>query len=386
MKICIVAGEASGDLLGAMLIDALKSSGVQADFYGIAGPRMQAAGAVSLFPLEALSVRGYVEALSALPRILGIRRQLVRLCQRERPDLFIGIDAPDFNLGVERRLKAAGIPTVHFVSPSVWAWRANRLAQMAKAADHTLLIFPMEQALYDAAHIPATFVGHPFAHRLPLRNEKLARQRLKLPLDQKVVVLMPGSRVSELNTLADDFVITAKFLYAIQPGVQFLVPLITRQTLTLFEAAIHRHEAWDLPIRILYSHAHDALEAADCALIASGTASLEALLLGCPHLITYKVPRLTAWIMRRKAGIERGKVPRIGLPNFIANRDLVPEFLKQDSNPKTLAEALATILNDPDAAAAQRTAFAEIRQQLTRDTPALIAAALRPFTHADLRR
>ncbi len=381
MNICVVAGESSGDLLGAMLIDALKSSGINAQFYGIAGPKMQAAGATSLFPMDTLSVRGYVEALSALPRILRIRKKLVRHCLNDRPDLFIGIDAPDFNLGIEQRLKAAGIPTVHFVSPSVWAWRANRLNKMAKAVDHTLLIFPMEAPLYATAAIPATYVGHPFAHHLPIRNEKAARERLKLDAQQKQVVLMPGSRVSELNALADLFVLTAKQLYAKQPTVQFLVPLVTRETLALFEAAMSRHDAWGLPVRILYGHAHDALEAADCALIASGTASLEALLLGCPHLITYKVPTLTAWIMRRKAKLKRGQKPRIGLPNFLANRDLVPEFLQKDAEPHRLADALTTLLNDPVAAAAQRTAFAEIREQLTRDTPRLIADALQSFTH-----
>ncbi len=383
MKICIVAGEASGDLLGALLIDALKASGVHARFYGIAGPKMQAAGATSLFPMEALSVRGYVEALSALPRILRIRKRLIRHClnakPEDKPDLYIGIDAPDFNLGVETRLKAAGIPTVHFVSPSVWAWRANRLKKMAQAANHTLLIFPMEQALYDAAHLPATYVGHPFAHHLPLRNEKAARERLKLDARQRQVVLMPGSRVSELKALADLFVLTAKQLHENQPTVQFLVPLVTRETLALFEAALSRHDAWGLPVRILYGHAHDALEAADCALIASGTASLEALLLGCPHLITYKVPKLTAWIMLRKAKLKRGQKPRVGLPNFLAGHDLVPEFLQEDAEPKRLSEALTTLLNDPAAAAAQRNAFAEIREQLTRDTPRLISKALQGF-------
>jgi len=379
VRVCIVAGEASGDLLGTLLIESLKQAGVQVDFYGISGPRMQAAGATSLFPMDALSVRGYVEALSALPRILRIRKKLIHHCLSNKPDLFIGIDAPDFNLDVEVRLKAAGIPTVHFVSPSVWAWRANRLKKMALAADHTLLIFPMEQALYAAAGIPATYVGHPFAHHLPLRNEKAARLRLKLVPDQKHIVLMPGSRVSELKALADLLVLTAKRIHDTQPAVQFLVPLVTRETLTLFEAAMTRNDAWDLPIRILFGHAHDALEAADAALIASGTASLEALLLGCPHLITYKVPKLTAWIMRRKAKLKRGQKPRIGLPNFLANRDLVPEYLQEDATPQRLADALVTLLNDPAAAEAQRSAFAEIRAQLTRDTPRLITDALKPF-------
>lgn len=379
MRVCIVAGEASGDLLGALLIDALKAHGIHADFYGIAGPKMQAAGATSLFPMEALSVRGYVEALKALPRILKIRRQLLQHCLSDPPDLFIGVDAPDFNLGVETRLKAHGIPTVHFVSPSVWAWRPERLNKMRLAADHTLLIFPMEKDLYQEAHIPATYVGHPFAHRLPIRNQKAARERLHLEPGARYCVLMPGSRISELKALAALFVMAAKQLHARQPDCQFLVPVVTRETLSLFEATLTRLDAWGLPIRILFGHGQDALEAADCALIASGTATLEATLLACPQVVAYKVPWLTAFIMRRKARLKAGQQPVVALPNILAGHAVVPEFLQEAATPEALALALEQLLVDPLAAAAQRQTFVALRQDLTRNSPQRIADALRPF-------
>jgi lipid-A-disaccharide synthase len=378
-KVCIVAGEASGDLIASALIKAVKDAGFAIEIEGIAGPKMQAAGAKSLFPMAALSVRGYVEALSALPRILKIRRQLIAHCRSLRPDLYIGVDAPDFNLGVEKRLKRAGIPTVHFVSPAVWAWRPERLQQMRAAADHTLLIFPMEAALYQTAGIPATYVGHPFAHSLPLRNQKAARERLKLQADTRYCVLMPGSRVGEINALAETFILAAKALHARQPEVQFLVPLVTRETLTLFEATLSRLDAWGLPMRILFGHGQDALEAADCALIASGTATLEATLMACPHVVAYKVPWLTAWIMRRKAKLKRGQTPVVALPNILAGRPIVPEFLQAAATPLALATALEQLLTDPITASAQREALAALRHDLTRDTPRLLVEALRPF-------
>lgn len=378
-KVCIVAGEASGDLIASALIKAVKDAGFTVEIEGIAGPKMQAAGATTLFPMAALSVRGYVEALSALPRILKIRHQLIAHCLSQRPDLYIGVDAPDFNLGVEKRLKRAGIPTLHFVSPAIWAWRPERLAQMRAAADHTLLIFPMEAALYQAAKIPATYVGHPFAHSLPLPNQKVARERLKLKPNTRYCVLMPGSRMGEIKALAETFILAAKVLHTRQPEVSFLVPLVTRETLTLFEATLSRLDAWDLPIRILFGHGQDALEAADCALIASGTATLEATLLACPHVVAYKVPKLTAWIMRRKAKLKRGQTPVVALPNILAGRPIVPEFLQAAATPEALATALDTLLTDASTATTQREDLIALRHDLTRDTPRLVVEALRPF-------
>lgn len=373
-KVAIVAGEASGDLLGSLLIRSIQGAGIPATFQGIAGPKMQSCGAQSLFPMEALSVRGYVEALGSLRRILGIRKNLTRRLLDDPPKLFIGVDAPDFNLSLEAKLKKAGIPTVHFVSPSIWAWRGKRIKKIRKAASHMLLIFPFEEELYRQAEIPATYVGHPLAHALPAQpNRGAARGRLKLRQDGEYVALLPGSRVGELKALADLYVATAVLLAEKRPNVNFLVPLVNRETRQQFEAALHR-SGRELPLRILFGHAHDALQAADIGLVASGTATLEALLLGCPHVITYKVPWLTYQIMRRQAYL-----PWVGLPNILARGDLVPELLQDQAKPEILADALHELLTDKPRRLAISEAFDDLRASLRRDTPTLIAQALRPY-------
>ena len=373
-RVGVVAGEASGDLLGSLLMDGLREAGLAADFFGIAGPKMQAAGARSLFPMEALSVRGYVEALGSLRKILGIRKRLRARLLAQPPRLFIGIDAPDFNLSLETDLKRAGIATVHFVSPSVWAWRPKRIEKLRKAVSHVLLIFPFEEALFQQAGIPATYVGHPIAQALPEPDRAKARERLGLAKDGEYVVLMPGSRPGELKALAALFIATVKVLHEKRPLARFLIPLVNRETRVLFEQALYQAESHDLPIRILFGHAHDALQAADAALIASGTATLEALLLDCPHVITYKVPWLTARIMKRQA-----LLPWIGLPNILAHRDLVPEIIQDRATPEALAASLERLLADADARQAQIDEFRIQRQRLRRDTPRLIAQALAPF-------
>jgi len=379
--IAIVAGEASGDLLGSLLIGSLKQAGLAGDFFGIAGPKMQAAGARSLFPMEALSVRGYVEALGSLRKILDIRAALNNRLRANPPRLFIGIDAPDFNLSLETGLKKAGIPTVHFVSPSVWAWRPKRIEKVRKAVSHALLIFPFEEALYQQAGIPATYVGHPIAHALPEPRRVQARERLGLSQNAEYVVLMPGSRPGELKSLAKLFIETIKQLNKSRPETCFLIPLVNRETRLKFEQALYEADGRDLPLRILFGHAHDALQAADAALIASGTATLEAMLLDCPHVITYKVPWLTWQIMKRQA-----LLPWIGLPNILAERGIVPEIIQDMATPDALAEALEKLLVDEDARQAQIEEFQVQRARLKRDTPRLIAQALRPFlantTHA----
>ena len=373
-RLAIVAGEASGDLLGSLLINALRQAGVEVDVGGIAGPKMQASGARSWFPMEALSVRGYVEALGGLRRILGIRKALRRRLLAEPPRLFIGVDAPDFNLALETALKRAGVATVHFIGPSVWAWRPKRIEKVRKAADHVLLIFPFELEIYQRAGIPATYVGHPIAHALPEPQRETSRTRLGLQSDGEYVVLMPGSRTGELQALARLFVDTAKVLHERRPDVRFLIPLVNRETRHIFEQALQAADARDLPLRILFGHAHDALQAADAALIASGTATLEALLLDCPHVITYKVPWLTWQIMRRQA-----LQPWIGLPNILAQRALVPEIIQDHATPDGLAAALAALLEDPEARQRQIEEFRIQRARLRRDTPRLVARALMPF-------
>ncbi len=373
-RVAIVAGEASGDLLGSLLIQAVKAAGLPADFFGIAGPKMQAAGARSLFPMEILSVRGYVEALGSLGKILGIRRALKRQLKAAPPTLFIGVDAPDFNLALEHSLKASGIATLHFVSPSIWAWRPKRINTMRKAACHVLLIFPFEEDLYRQAGIAATYVGHPLAHALPEPSRARAREKLALASDGQYIALLPGSRPGELKALAGLYIETAKRLAEARPGLRFLMPLVNRETRLAFEQALYVHQGNDLPIRILFGHAHDALQAADAALIASGTATLEALLLDCPHVITYKVPRLTWWIMKRKA-----LLPWIGLPNILANKNVVPELVQDQATPESLALALDTLLTDTSACHAQIEEFQVQRARLKRDTPRLISQALKPF-------
>ncbi len=374
-SIGIVAGEASGDLLGSLLIRAIQDAGLAAEFTGIAGPRMQAAGARSLFPMETLAVRGYVEALSNLPAILRIRRQLTARLRAERPRLFIGVDAPDFNLGLEARLKRRGIPTVHFVSPSIWAWRRGRIRAIRKAVSHMLCIFPFEEPLYREAGIPATYVGHPLAHALPERpDRKGARARLGLHPERRYVALLPGSRQSEVAHLAERYVATAQKLLAERPDLLFLVPVISRDTKRIFLEALHRLDATELPLRILFGHAHDAMQAADVALIASGTATLEALLLDCPHVITYHVPWLTYQIMRRQAYL-----PWVGLPNILAGAEIVPERLQEQATPDALARALLELIDDAERRETMRDAFADIRARLRRDTPSLIVTAVRPF-------
>jgi len=374
LRVGIVAGEASGDLLGSLLIGALKSANKNIEFLGIAGPKMQALGAQSLFPMEALSVRGYVEALGSLRKILAIRRALKQRLIAAKPELFIGVDAPDFNLSLERGLKKNGIASVHFVSPSVWAWRPKRIKKVARAVSHALLIFPFEEEIYRQAKIPATYVGHPLAHALPNPDRKLARERLGLRNDTEYVVLMPGSRMGELKALSKLFIESAKCLAAKRPQTHFLIPLVSRETRTSFEHSLHEAHAQELPIRILYGHAHDALQAADAALIASGTATLEALLLECPHVITYKVPWLTWQIMRRQA-----LQPWIGLPNIMAGETIVPEIIQNQATPEALANAIEHLLQDVDSRNAQIEAFKHQRSRLKRNTPALIAQALQPF-------
>jgi lipid-A-disaccharide synthase len=374
-SIGIVAGEASGDLLGSLLIKSLREQHPTLAFQGIAGPKMQGQGAKTLYTMETLSVRGYVEALASLRQILAIRRRLGAQLLRDRPRLFIGIDAPDFNLGLEARLKRAGIPTVHFISPSIWAWRRERIETVRQAVSHMLLIFPFEDAIYRKAGIPATYVGHPLAYALPARPDRAAaREKLALAADGRYLALLPGSRQSEVRQLAELYLETAKRLHQADPDLHFLVPLATQETRRLFEAALHRHDATALPLRILFGHAHDTLQAADAAIVASGTATLEAALLDCPHLITYRVPWLTYQLMKRRAYL-----PWVGLPNILANRDVVPELLQDRARPDLLAETARRLLADADQRAAMLDAFAGIRASLRRDTPRLINQALEPF-------
>ena len=375
MKIGIVAGEASGDLLGALLIKALKEDYPDLEFVGIAGPKMQSAGATSWYPMEKLAVRGYVEVLKSFREILGIRRGLRNRMLKERPAFFIGIDAPDFNLALEKTLKRAGIPTIHYVSPSIWAWRGERIGKIKESVSHMLTIFPFEPAIYQKAGIPATFVGHPSADVIPQKPQRDdARTQLRIKPSELIIALLPGSRQSELDYHADLFIDTAKALLKDFPTARFLVPLTTRETREQFDQARWKLQAQDLPLQILFGHANLALAAADVALVASGTATLEAALLRCPHVVTYRMSPTTYRLMKRKAYL-----PYVGLPNILAGEWLVPELLQDDATPENLARALGNWIRHHDAADNLRARFAVIHAQLAVNNSDRVRDALRPF-------
>jgi len=342
LRVAMLAGEASGDLLGSHLLQALKKRYPRLRAYGIGGPKMQALGFDSWYPMEQLAVRGYVEVLRSLPRLLRLRGELKRRLLRERPDVFIGIDAPDFNLALERKLKRAGVPTVHYVSPSIWAWRAERIHKIKRAVDKILALFPFEVPIYERAGIPVAYVGHPLADELPEHPDREGmREQLKIPSGTSVVALLPGSRQSEVQQMAELMIATASRIREQIDNVHFLVPLVSRETRLIFEGALYRQQAEDLPLTILFGHAHEAMTAADTVLVASGTATLEAALLKCAMVITYTMPAASAWIMRRKAYL-----PYVGLPNIIAGEFVVPELLQEDALPENLAQAVCNLLRD----------------------------------------
>jgi lipid-A-disaccharide synthase len=338
----IVAGEASGDLLGSHLIRSLKKHRPDIQFVGIAGPKMQAEGAVSLFPMERLAVRGYFEVLRHLFGILRIRRQLLAYFKKNPPDLFIGIDAPDFNFGLERKLKCRGVKTVHYVSPSIWAWRKGRMRKIRRTVSHMLALFPFEAPLYEKAGVPVTYVGHPLADMLPMEPDQARAQRdLKLAPDKLVIALLPGSRQSELDYMADLFIRAAKQIYQEAPNAQFLVPVISQETRWKFQAALAANDAEALPVSILFGHAHLAMEAADAVIVASGTATLEAALLKRPMVIAYRMSPLSWQILRHMNYLQH-----VGLPNILAGKTVVPELLQGDATPERLADSVLKMVNN----------------------------------------
>lgn len=374
--IAIVAGEASGDLLGSLLMSAIKQAVPNVRFIGIGGPKMQGEGMDVLFPLEKLAVNGYLEVLRHYRELVGIRRSLRKRFIANPPDLFIGIDAPDFNLDLESALKQRGIKTVHYVSPSIWAWRGERIHKIKQAVSHILALFPFEAPLYQQAGVPVTYVGHPLADLLPetpKRTEMREQMRI-LPKHAKVFALLPGSRQSEVRRLANTYIETAKLIYQKLPEAQFLVPLASRETRTIFENEIWKLEAQHLPITLLFGHAHDAMIAADGALVASGTATLEAALLKCPMVITYKMSGFSYWLAKRKQYL-----PYVGLPNILAGKFVVPEILQDDATPENLAQALLNLVNNKHAVADLEQTFSTIHQTLRQDTAQKAAAAILPF-------
>ncbi|MGA7984265.1 MAG: lipid-A-disaccharide synthase [Burkholderiales bacterium] len=368
----MVAGEASGDLLGAHLIAALSARRPELRFAGIGGPKMQAEGFESLYPMEKLSVRGYAEVLRHYREIAGIRRHFASRLLEDRPAIFIGVDAPDFNLDLERSLKGAGIPTVHYVSPSIWAWRAGRMGKISAAVSHMLTLFPFEAPLYEKAGVPVTYVGHPLADLIPLEvNKDEARAQLRLPKRHPIIALLPGSRKSELHYMAETFVKTARRLYEEFKEIHFVCPMATRETRDLFETAVRYHAGGELPLTLLFGHSHEALAAADVALVASGTASLEAALFKTPMVVAYRMSPLTWALMRHMI-----RLPYVGLPNILADEPLVAEFLQGRATPGALSAAIIELMHDADRQRRQVARFRQIHLNLRQNTAEKAADAV----------
>ena len=377
MRIGIIAGEASGDLLGAHLMAALQTRFSSLEFIGIAGPRMQARGAKTLFPMERLAVRGYVEVLKHYREIRNIQRDIIAAFQKDPPDLFIGIDAPDFNLGVEEALKAVGITTIHYVSPSIWAWRRERMQRIKRAVSRVLTIFPFEEKIYLDAGVPVSYVGHMLADEIPLEIDRAAARRaLNIEADTPVIALLPGSRASELDYHAELFAATAHEIGKTLPSACFVVPFATLATQQQFEAAIKKTGAGQLRIMCLQGASQQALAAADIALIKSGTSTLEAALMKCPMVITYRVSAVSAWLMRRMG---RGYLPYIGLPNILAGEFIVPELLQEDATPENLAQALLNSYRDESLRAKLKARFLTIHQSLRQNSAERIGEALAQY-------
>jgi lipid-A-disaccharide synthase len=372
VRIAMVAGEASGDLLASHLIEALKARLPNAEFFGIGGPKMAGRGFDAWYPLESLAVRGYVEVLKHYREISGIRSELKRRLLADPPDVFIGVDAPDFNLALEKSLKRRGIAAVHYVGPSIWAWRGKRIHKIGAAVSRILALFPFEPALYEKQGIPVTYVGHPLADMLPVDDGRSeARQLLGLTDQQPVFALLPGSRQSELQYMAETFIETARAIHERLPEALFLVPLATRETRLLFETALYRCNARELPIRMLFGHAHDAMKASDAVLVASGTATLEAALLKRPMAIAYKMASFSYRLMRRM-----GYLPYVGLPNILAGKFVVPEFIQDDATPENMAQALLNFYADKRTCALIAEEFREIHLQLKQNTAEKAATAV----------
>ena len=371
----MVAGETSGDLLASHLIRALRRHLPEARFYGIGGPKMVAEGFDAIWPCERLAVHGYVDALKRYRELSGIRSDLARKILKDRPDAFIGVDAPDFNLGLEARVKAAGIPAIHFVSPSIWAWRGGRIKKIERSVTHMLCLFPFEPELYAGRGIPVSYVGHPLADELPMAPDRDGmRERLGLPEEQLIFAMLPGSRQSEARNLSRLYIDTAALLSQRYPEAQFLVPLATRETMDIFDAALGAAGARELPIKPMHGHAWDAMTAADVVLVASGTATLEAALLKRPMVITYRIGQWQYRLMKRMAYL-----PWVGLPNILCNDSVVPEILQDEATPEALADALDAWVQDKAGREQLAELFAHMHEDLRQDTAVRAADAILPY-------
>jgi lipid-A-disaccharide synthase len=364
MDIVIVAGETSGDQLAADLVQQLRAADPSLRFHGIAGPMMRAAGVNAWFDSQSLAVRGYGEVLTALPRILSIKKQLIAKILALKPALYIGVDAPDFNLRIERAVKAQGIRTLHYVCPSFWAWRPERAAKFNQSVDHMLCLFPFEPELLANHNVPATFVGHPLATAELVTAD---REKLRSTIEDfsagstdPIMAVLPGSRVSELNFHSELFVNSMNALGTEFPNLRFLVPLVTHETREIFERKLWQFTPNLAPrVTLLFGHADFALRAADVALVASGTATLEAAMLDCPQVVSYRISAMTHFIVKRKLTL-----PYVSLPNILMKERFVTELLQKDATVPAITKALGDLIRDPVLRENMQAKYAQIRQSL----------------------
>lgn len=386
-NILCVAGEPSGDMLAGDLVLKIQQSTELKDYrcYGIGGPKMEASGFQSIWSIDKLSVRGYVEALKQLPQILKIRSELIKQIDKSKPAVYIGIDAPDFNLGVERYCKSIGVPTVHFISPSIWAWRGGRIKKIKKAVDHMLCIFPFEPEIYKKAGVKATYVGHPLANAIPLNPDpKAAKQKLfdlgllkngAIESNEILIAVLPGSRPSEISHIAPGFFKAIKIINAslISKRVRFLIPVATprlKESLMRLGEELKENDS-KVIVELIDGNSDLILESSNVVLIASGTATLEAALWKKPMVISYTVPWLTAQIMKRQ-----GYLPYVGLPNILCNEFVVPELLQNDATPEKLAKAVLSWIDNPEKVKDLVQRFDELHMQLKRPTSELALQAI----------
>ena len=371
MRIGIVAGEASGDLLAASLMQALQTRVPGVEFLGIAGPRMQQLGCQVMYSSEKLAVMGITEVLGRLRELLRIRRDVARRFIADPPDVFIGVDAPDFSLGLERKLKEQGIPTVHFVSPSVWAWRQYRVKKIARSTDLVLCLFPFEEQFYAQHGVAARYVGHPLADMIPLDNDmRAARLKLGLEPEGEIVAILPGSRSMEVQNLGPEFVRTAAWILQRRPGTRFITPVASPKTRALFQEILAQHRG-ELPFMLVEGKSHDAMAAANVVLLASGTAALEAMLLKKPMVVAYRVSKLSEFLLRRMIS-----VPYYSLPNLLARKRIVDEFVQDEVRADQLGRHLLGFLEEPERAQALQARFREIHVQLRCDAAQQAADAV----------
>lgn len=371
MKIGILAGEASGDLLGAKLIQALRDRCPNIKIEGIGGPAMIAAGCDSLFDIERLAVMGFVEPLFRLPDLIKLRYDLIKHFTAQKPDVFIGIDAPDFNLGLELRLRQAGIPVIHYVSPSVWAWRQYRVHKIAKAVDLMLTLLPFETKFYEQHKVPVRYVGHPLAEQIPLQPDVAgARRALCIDENATYVALLPGSRKQEIRYMAEPILRAAKLAYQQRPNLRFITAHVNPQRYQEFYEA-YKQYAPEIPLEFFTRRSHDVMAAADVVVVTSGTATLETMLFKKPMVIAYRMSRFTHQLAKLLV-----KTPYAGLPNLLANELLVPELIQDAVKPETICEHILDYLDHPEKVKTLQSKFTELHKQLQADSVGCISEAV----------